>query len=310
MSHVRRAVACARRAGGHLLLVPLAVPTAANAVDPGVEDDGRRRGRVAEGPAATRRRLRARRVPRLRDPRRRRSRSPRTPRPAPPGAPSEALAAVAAVQVPGQPDPRRSTPSTTSRRRSRRQGAAGKTIVLERGAARARPDRVRPRRRRQPGRPRRLDGLRHARPSAAFNNLLYVALGQRPRVRRRPAGHPGRSQRRPAGDGGWNFIGDPTGTDVDIDTTALAVEALVGRRRRLDRSDAVQGTRVLRHQPAGERCRGSRSAPTTRTRRPSRSSASRPLGSTSTRRAGATPPIPRSRAARTRARRRGCARSS
>jgi hypothetical protein len=28
-------------------------------------------------------------------------------------------------------------------------------------------------------------------------------------------------------DGGWNFLGDPTGTDMDADSTALAVEALV-----------------------------------------------------------------------------------
>jgi hypothetical protein len=63
---------------------------------------------------------------------------------------------------------------------------------------------------------------------AAFNNLLYVALGQ-------DLACAGGTQ--PAivdavraaqqADGGWNFIGDPTGADIDLDTTALAVEVLV-----------------------------------------------------------------------------------
>src|SRR5262249_30195353 len=37
--------------------------------------------------------------------------------------------------------------------------------------------------------------------------------------------------------GGWNFGGDPTGTDDDPDTTGLAIQALVAGG--LDRTDAV-----------------------------------------------------------------------
>ena len=92
--------------------------------------------------------------------------------------------------------------------------------------------------------------------------------------------------------GGWNFLGDPTGTDLDIDTTALAVEALVAGGA--DATDPAVRARagLLRRQPAGERGLAVVRQPTTRTPPRWRSSASPPQASTWSRRAGATPPRP------------------
>lgn len=51
--------------------------------------------------------------------------------------------------------------------------------------------------------------------------------------------------------GGWNFSGDRTGTDLDVDTTALAIEALVAAR--VPKTDAVlrQGLAFLARQQRG-----------------------------------------------------------
>jgi hypothetical protein len=62
---------------------------------------------------------------------------------------------------------------------------------------------------------------------AAFNNLLYVALGQDLACGGAQPAILDAIRAAQQTDGGWNFIGDPAGTDVDLDTTALAVVVLV-----------------------------------------------------------------------------------
>jgi hypothetical protein len=62
---------------------------------------------------------------------------------------------------------------------------------------------------------------------ATFSNLLYIALAQdlacgAPQPAALTAVRAAQQAK-----GGWNFLGDPNGTDFDADTTALAVEALV-----------------------------------------------------------------------------------
>ena len=71
---------------------------------------------------------------------------------------------------------------------------------------------------------------------AAFNNLLYVVLGQDLRVRRAQPAILGRSPAPPSRPtaGGTSSATRPAPI-VDLDTTALAVEALRRRRRRLGR---------------------------------------------------------------------------
>lgn len=60
-----------------------------------------------------------------------------------------------------------------------------------------------------------------------FNGLLYILLAEKLECGTiSPAGVAVVRAAQQA-NGGWGFIGDPTGTDVDLDTTALAVEALV-----------------------------------------------------------------------------------
>jgi hypothetical protein len=61
----------------------------------------------------------------------------------------------------------------------------------------------------------------------AFNNLLYVALGQALACGGTQPAILDAVRDAQQVDGGWNFVGDPDGTDVDLDTTALAVEVLV-----------------------------------------------------------------------------------
>ncbi len=60
-----------------------------------------------------------------------------------------------------------------------------------------------------------------------FNGLLYILLSEH--LECGPISAAGVATVRAAqqANGGFNFIGDPTGTDIDLDTTALAVEVLV-----------------------------------------------------------------------------------
>jgi hypothetical protein len=62
---------------------------------------------------------------------------------------------------------------------------------------------------------------------AAFSDTLYGALAKKLVCGAPPAAAVTTIRSAQQANGGWNFNGDPTGTDVDPDTTALAVEALV-----------------------------------------------------------------------------------
>jgi hypothetical protein len=60
-----------------------------------------------------------------------------------------------------------------------------------------------------------------------FNATLYAALADTLVHKAPPATTLAYIRSAQQANGGWNFSGDPTGTDLDPDTTALAVEALV-----------------------------------------------------------------------------------
>ena len=62
---------------------------------------------------------------------------------------------------------------------------------------------------------------------ATFSSLLYIVLGQRLACGAPQAAAVTAVRDAQQANGGWNFLGDSTGTDVDPDTTALAVEALI-----------------------------------------------------------------------------------
>jgi hypothetical protein len=61
----------------------------------------------------------------------------------------------------------------------------------------------------------------------AFSDTLYGALAKKLVCGAPPAAALATIRSAQQANGGWNFLGDPTGTDLDIDTTALAVESLV-----------------------------------------------------------------------------------
>ena len=312
MSHVRRASRASARSRSPLF-VGRAVRRAI-AYRSGVGRRGRCRGRLVDDPAAARRRLRARRLPRLRDPRRRRSPSPSRHRPEATWSTSEALAAVAAVQFGGAgPTPLDAlddyAPTIPTGALARHRGEEHRA---RREPARARPDRLRPCRRRHPVDLVSLMGGCSATTARRSTTLLYIVLAQSLRVRRRPSAPRCQAVRdAQQANGGWTSTATRPTTDIDIDTTALAVQALVAGGADADRSGGARRARLLRHQPADQTARGS-----LRRRRPElhvarRSSASPRPGTTSTSscwRDTADPGARRHR--RTRARPHGCARSS
>ena len=61
----------------------------------------------------------------------------------------------------------------------------------------------------------------------AFSDTLYGILAKKLVCGSAPAAALATVRAGQQANGGWNFNGDPTGTDLDVDTTALAVEALV-----------------------------------------------------------------------------------
>ena len=63
-------------------------------------------------------------------------------------------------------------------------------------------------------------------PAATFNATLYAALAHPLLGRRVPASTRDVVLVAQQANGGWNFAGDPTGDDVDVDTTGLALQAL------------------------------------------------------------------------------------
>src|SRR5262249_16386795 len=61
----------------------------------------------------------------------------------------------------------------------------------------------------------------------AFNALRYVVLGQELECGGAEPAALSAVKSAQQKNGGWNFIGDPAGTDVDLDTTTVALEALI-----------------------------------------------------------------------------------
>ena len=105
-------------------------------------------------------------------------------------------------------------------------GAAGKTIVLSAAPLGLDPAAFDPA---GDGTPTNLVSVMGCSTTteSAFNNLLYVALGQDLACGGAQPAILDAVRAAQQDDGGWNFIGDPSGTDVDLDTSALAVEVLV-----------------------------------------------------------------------------------
>ncbi len=64
--------------------------------------------------------------------------------------------------------------------------------------------------------------------SPTFNGLLYLIIAQQLSCNGAPAASVTAVRAAQQANGGWGFVGDPTADDIDNDTTALAVEALVG----------------------------------------------------------------------------------
>jgi hypothetical protein len=138
---------------------------------------------------------------------------------------SEALAAVAAVKYNGSgPTPLDALDAFAATITTA--GAAGKTIVLTAAPLGLDPSAFDPA---GDGTPVDLVALMGCGTTteAAFNNLLYVALAQDLACGSAQPAILDAVRAAQQANGGWNFIGDPTGADVDLDTTALAVEVLV-----------------------------------------------------------------------------------
>jgi hypothetical protein len=64
--------------------------------------------------------------------------------------------------------------------------------------------------------------------ASTFNGLLYLVIAQQLLCAGSPAANVTAIRDAQQANGGWGFAGDPNGTDIDNDTTALAVEALIG----------------------------------------------------------------------------------
>jgi hypothetical protein len=86
-----------------------------------------------------------------------------------------------------------------------------------------------------------------------FNATLYAAVALRLLTGTVPANTVGYIRAAQQANGGWNFSGDPTGTDLDIDTTGLAIQALAAAKVALDDTTLRSGLAFLaaQHQASG-----------------------------------------------------------
>ena len=82
----------------------------------------------------------------------------------------------------------------------------------------------------------------------AFNATLYAAIAKRQTSGSVPAATVTYIRDAQQTNGGWNFSGDATGTDLDIDTTALAVQALVASKVTATDANLVAGLQLLADQ--------------------------------------------------------------
>ena len=78
----------------------------------------------------------------------------------------------------------------------------------------------------------------------SFNATLFAAMAKR-KLGGVPADTQAYIRAAQESDGGWNYAGDPTGVTADVDTTALAVEALVAARARRNDPDLQKGLTFL-----------------------------------------------------------------
>lgn len=82
----------------------------------------------------------------------------------------------------------------------------------------------------------------------AFNATLYAALAKQLTVSAIPPKTLDFIRAAQQANGGWNFSGDNTGTDLDVDTTALALQALVAAQVGPTDTNLVKGLQFLADQ--------------------------------------------------------------
>ena len=79
----------------------------------------------------------------------------------------------------------------------------------------------------------------------AFNATLYAAIALRLLTGSVPANTVTDIRAAQEASGGWDFSGDPTSTNLDIDTTGLAIQALVAANVALNDTDLRAGLKFL-----------------------------------------------------------------
>ncbi len=82
----------------------------------------------------------------------------------------------------------------------------------------------------------------------AFNATLYAAIAKRQTGGSVPGPTITLIRSAQQANGGWNYSGDAAGTDLDIDTTALALQALVAAKVGPTDADLVAGLQLLADQ--------------------------------------------------------------
>ena len=84
--------------------------------------------------------------------------------------------------------------------------------------------------------------------TAVLNATLYAAIAQRLVTGAVPANTLAYIRGAQEASGGWDFAGTPSGADADVDTTALAVQALVAGGVAANDVDLRQGLAYLANQ--------------------------------------------------------------
>lgn len=89
--------------------------------------------------------------------------------------------------------------------------------------------------------------------AGALNDTLYALLANAVLGREAPVETLAYVRATQQADGGWNFSGDPEGTDIDIDTTARAVQALVASGVPIGAAELAAAMKFLadQQQPSG-----------------------------------------------------------
>ncbi len=111
---------------------------------------------------------------------------------------------------------------------SDQRGQAAKVIVLVAEAARTSRDQLQPRRRhrQEPGRGRSTRGAQPNGSYGTFNATAYAAIAKKLVDGSVPANTVAFIRAAQEASGGWDFNGEPTGNEADVDTTSIAIQAL------------------------------------------------------------------------------------